>query len=605
MPVISNTTSTYPWQNTKLLDFRSFLYVVWKHLNLPDPTPLQYDIANYLQTGPKRKIIEAFRGVGKSWITSAYTLWRLYWNPQLNILVVSASKERADSFSTFTMRLISEMDILKPLVPDFSRGQRASKIAFDVGPANASHAPSVKSAGIYGQITGSRADIIIADDVEIPNNSYTQMMRDKLSEAVKEFDAIIKPEGDTEITYLGTPQVEMSLYNILRDRGYSTRIWPARVPDNSKRLIYGERLAPYIAKMDNIGHSTDPERFTDGDLREREASYGRSGFALQFMLDTSLSDAERFPLRLSDLSVMPLDKEMAPEKVVWSSGPELLIRDLPSAGFTGDGYHRPMSIQGEFREYTGSVMFIDPSGRGKDETAYAVVKMLNGQLFVTACNGHNQGYAEKGMKELVRIAKENKVNRILIESNFGDGMFQELLRPYLNEEYPVATEEVRSSKQKELRIIDTLEPVMNQHRLIFDRSVVEQDYATIQKYPEERAREYLLGYQMTRITRERGALVHDDRLDALAGAVAYWVNVMGVDQQAQIDEQRRADMQAAIDIFSTDERSSEAFDILCMIGDAQKALKLTKGNNHVWCKPREIRYESKKSTDSRLRKRIS
>ena len=161
----STTTNTsYPWQNPKLSDFRAFLYVVWKHLALPDPTPLQYDIANYLQTGPKRKIIQAFRGVGKSWITSAYTLWRLYWNPQLNILVVSASKERADAFSTFTMRLISEMDLLAPLMPDFARGQRSSKIAFDVGPARASHAPSVKSAGIFGQITGSRADIIIADD---------------------------------------------------------------------------------------------------------------------------------------------------------------------------------------------------------------------------------------------------------------------------------------------------------------------------------------------------------------------------------------------------------------------------------------------------------
>ena len=593
MAINSTIGNTYPWQNAKLRDFRSFLYVVWKHLNLPDPTPLQYDIANYLQTGPKRKIIEAFRGVGKSWITSAYTLWRLYWNPQLNILVVSASKERADAFSTFTMRLISEMEILNPLMPDFNRGQRSSKIAFDVGPANASHAPSVKSAGIFGQITGSRANIIVADDIEVSNNSYTQMMRDKLSEAVKEFDAILKPDEDSEITYLGTPQVEMSLYNVLRDRGYSTRIWPARVPDNAKRLIYGERLAPYISKMDNVGHTTDPERFSDGDLREREASYGRSGFALQFMLDTSLSDAERFPLRLSDLSVMPLDKDMAPEKVVWSSGPELLIKDLPSAGFTGDGYHRPMAVQGEFREYTGSVMFIDPSGRGKDETAYAVVKMLNGQLFVTACNGHNQGYAEKGMKELVRVAKENKVNHILIESNFGDGMFQELLRPYLNEEYPVATEEVRSSKQKELRIIDTLEPVMNQHRLIFDRQVIEEDYRTIQKYPEERAKEYLLGYQMTRITRERGALIHDDRLDALAGAVAYWVEVMGVDQDRQIADQKAADLEAAVKVFTMPAKANDKiFDMFCLTGDGQKVLNLIEGDVCVWADPMNIYAET-------------
>ena len=85
----------------KLRDFRSFLYLVWKHLNLPDPTPVQYDISNYLQDFTKRrKVIEAFRGVGKSWITSAYTVWRLLFNPQLNFLVVSASSDRSNSFST-------------------------------------------------------------------------------------------------------------------------------------------------------------------------------------------------------------------------------------------------------------------------------------------------------------------------------------------------------------------------------------------------------------------------------------------------------------------------------------------------------------------------
>jgi hypothetical protein len=57
----------------KLQDFRVFLTMVWRHLNLPDPTPVQLDIAHWLQHGPRRKIIEAFRGVGKSWITSTLT----------------------------------------------------------------------------------------------------------------------------------------------------------------------------------------------------------------------------------------------------------------------------------------------------------------------------------------------------------------------------------------------------------------------------------------------------------------------------------------------------------------------------------------------------
>ena len=169
----------------KIKDFRNFLYLTWKHLRLPEPTPIQYDIADYLANGSTRCIISAFRGVGKSWITASYILWRLLLDNDLNILVVSASKNRADDFSTFCLRLMSEMSILKHLYP--KGDQRQSKISFDVATALASQQPSVKSLGITSQLTGSRADIIIADDVETSGNTQTQTMREKLSEAIKEF----------------------------------------------------------------------------------------------------------------------------------------------------------------------------------------------------------------------------------------------------------------------------------------------------------------------------------------------------------------------------------------------------------------------------------
>ena len=117
----------------KIQNFKNFLYLCWKHLNLPEPTPIQYDIADYLQSDDKRLVIEAFRGVGKSWITSAFVCHQLLLNPNRNILVVSASKTRADDFSTFTQRLISEMPLLQHLQP--RDNQRHSKVSFDVAPA--------------------------------------------------------------------------------------------------------------------------------------------------------------------------------------------------------------------------------------------------------------------------------------------------------------------------------------------------------------------------------------------------------------------------------------------------------------------------------------
>jgi len=490
-----------------------------------------------MQDGPKRSVIMAFRGVGKSWICSAYAVHQLLLDPTKNILVVSASKNRADDFSTFTLKIIHDIPVLQDLIP--KGDQRFSKIAFDVGPAPAAHAPSVKSLGISSQLTGSRADIIIADDIEVPNNSATQGMRDKLDEQVKEFEAIIKPLDTSRILFLGTPQCEDSIYNKLRERGYNARIWTSEYPSNDLVLKnYDNDIAPFLQDQitdESVGTTTEPTRFSDLDLEERKMSYGRTGYALQFMLNPRLSDADRYPLKINDLVITDIDTDLAPEKIIWSSDRDNENKDLPNVGLGGDRYHKPSKTIGDMIPYTGSVMSIDPSGRGKDETGYAVVKMLNGQLFVPQAGGLKGGYDDQTLKLLVNIAKDNKVNKIIIESNFGDGMFLELLKPILFTSYPCSVEEVRHSKQKELRIIDVLEPVLNQHKLIVDPSVVQHDYKSAQSYPVESQAKYMLFYQLSRITKDKGSLIHDDRLDALSIAVNYWVEQMNQDVDNNIN----------------------------------------------------------------------
>lgn len=530
-------------------DFRNFLYLIWKHLLLPDPTKIQYDIAYYLQHGPRRKIIEAFRGVGKSWITSAYVLWRLYKDPEYKALVVSASKQRADDFSSFTKRLIRDVPFLQHLQP--REGQRDSMVAFDVGPAKPAHAPSVKSVGIFGQLTGSRAVEIIADDVEVPNNSSTQDMRDKLLKTCLEFESIIMPDIG-QITYLGTPQTEESIYNRLRERGYDVRIWPARYPDEKRIIAYNGALAPSIQeeleKNPNlVGKPTDPERFNDLDLLERETHYGRSGFALQFMLDTSLSDAEKYPLKLADLIITPLDVDKAPISIQWNPLPELQYKDIPNIGFSGDRMYRPYRIDNDWAPYEGSVMAIDPSGRGADETAYAVVKQLHGTLFTTALGGLPGGYDEETLIKLAKVAREQKVNKVIVEANFGDGMFTKLFLPILARYWNCAVEEVKHHTQKEKRIIDTLEPVMNRHKLVIDLQIVKKDVQDTMLLDERL--DYSLLYQMTRITREKGALRHDDRIDVLSMAVGYWVEAMARDEELALEDYKENMIKDALEEF--------------------------------------------------------
>ena len=509
----------------RLENFKNFLYLTWQHLNLPKPTPVQFDIADYLQGKEKRLVIEAFRGVGKSWITSAFVCHQLLLNPQRNILVVSASKTRADDFSTFTQRLIAEMPLLEHLQP--KDNQRHSKVSFDVAPALASHAPSVKSMGVTGQLTGSRADLIIADDVESANNSQTQLMRDRLSETVKEFDAIIKPKVG-RIIFLGTPQTEMSLYNDLEERGYKTRIWTALYPTKTQIVGYGSKLAPILAKItDKEGKPTDPERFNELDLMERQSSYGRSGFNLQFMLDTSLSDANKHPLKLNDLIITSgiSTWRQAPAKIQWASGQDQIKAvdpEIPNVGLKGDYYTSALYMSEEFADFEGTVMSIDPAGRGNDKTAYAVLKMLHGVLYLTAVGGLDGGYSNETLEKLSNIAKQQSVNYVVIESNFGDGMATALLKPVMAKIHPCEIEEVRHSIQKEKRIIDTLEPIMNTHRLVVDDKIIRDDFKL--------EPDHQLFRQMSRITREKGALRHDDQIDALAIAANYWVERMDRDQ---------------------------------------------------------------------------
>ena len=530
--------------NEELKDFRNFLYLVWKHLKLPNPTEIQYDLANWLQHGTQRQIICAFRGAGKSWCTSAFVLWKLLLDPQLNILVVSASKNRADDFSTFCLRLLSEMEILKHLYP--KDNQRQSKISFDVATAIASHQPSVKSLGITSQLTGSRADLIIADDIETSSNSQTQLMRDRLGEAIKEFEAILKPEATSRIIFLGTPQTEQSIYNKLQERGYKVRYWTARYPTEIQLKTYASNLAPIIGNTwthELVKKPTEPTRFDEKDLLKREASYGRLGFNMQFMLDTTLSDLNRYPLKLSDLVVMNLNLDNAPEKVIAANSPELRHEDLANVGLQGDNsFYRPMKVQGEWLPYTGSVMSIDSSGKGVDETAYCVCKFLNGNLYITDSGGFSAGYTEHVLNKLVLIAKKNKVNKILIEDNFGSGMFETILKPYLNKEYRCTTELIRQTTNKHRRILDTLEPLISQHRIIIDKKVVQNDYElTNNLYSPEKALQYQLFYQISRLQKSANTLKHDDRIDALQIACSYFQKQLAKDQDLAF-RQRKEDL---------------------------------------------------------------
>lgn len=564
----------------ELWPFSHFLCYLLRELNLADePTLRQLEVADWMDSGPDRSITTAFRGAGKSFIGGGFALWRLRHDPFTEkVLIPAATAEKAEEVSTFMVRCIRDVDILRCLEP--RPDGRSAVSAFDVGPAVIDQSPSVRTVGILSpSLTGKRCTLALPDDIETLNNSITALKRERLATAVTELEAILKPQDPgfdptaprdysqaghrqvfpRQILYLGTPHLESSLYlKLVRERDYSIRFWPARFPNPAKAEewdCYEGSLAPTIAQavLDDpllVGVPTDPERFGHEELLSRETRMTRATVQLQFMLNCRLSTLDRYPIRLGDLVVMDLDGKALPELVVWASGPEQRIQDLICTGMGADRfYHRPMAISGwvSQAETWRCVLAIDPSGRGKDELAWVVLAELGGNIFLLESGGTTRGYDPDVLELLATRAKRWRCNYGITESNMGDGMFTALLEPVMARVHPMSLEEVRVSQQKERRIVDTLAPLIQQHRLVVASHVIRDDYREAESDPEHGHQRSLM-YQLSRITTERGALEADDRIDALATGVAYFTAAAAQDQQKQAqaraeaiqDEQLRA-----------------------------------------------------------------
>lgn len=491
-------------------DFKNFLFLVWDELKLPQPSRVQYDIADYLQDPQTRKMIQAMRGAGKSYITAAYAVWCLYRNPDTTIICISAVQNRAREFIRLSRKIIDTIPYLQHLVPNPNDRDGADR--FDVGcRTTPDKNPSVAAYGIKSMITGSHADMIIVDDVEIPQNSMTVEARELLLQRCKELESVLNPDG--RIVFLGTPQSFDSVYRHL-GRSYPVRKWTARYP--SPDSLQAENLSPLLLDdlargTAEVGQPTYPEYYSHETLIEREAIMGTSNFQLQMQLDTTLSDATRFPLLVSNLIVHPVSPHGGSPKVLHGT---LNPCDIESPSIhPNDKYYKALHYENTIKDWTHVVMAIDPAGRGSDSTAVTVLCELNGMVHMGCLHTFNDPSATT-FEAIAGLISYWNVKEIVIESNFGDGMFTSLLTPHLP--HPCAITEVRHNTAKEQRIIDILQPITENHRLVIDPSVA--------KHPQ-------FQHQYTHLQPLRGALKHDDAVDALAMGLQHLKPYIAIDPQ--------------------------------------------------------------------------
>jgi len=513
-------------------------------------TPVQLQILCYIiekSENPQealrgaRKIVCGFRGVGKSTLTAITGLWWLDENPNEKLLFLSASGGFAKKITTWMLTTIRTVEWLAHMRPDTKEG-RYSNIEFDIGSCTfIEQSPSVRAAGIYGQVTGSRASKVIVDDCETPQTCLTQLQRERLRAGIEEAESIIKPDQACDILYLGTPHasVESVYFFLNKQRNYKMRMWPARVPLDARP--YRGLLAPLIEER--LG--TEPlqptdTRFSDDVLAQKQLGMSPARWRLQFMVDPTQSDAEKHPLKCKDLLIASLDDDL-PEVVLYDKSKECEIHDLHCAGIGDDStFYRPSFVQGTIKaEETPTVLVIDPSGGGADEFAWCVLSAWGGNFYLRALGGRRGGSSEALWMELALLAKRMKVKRVLVESNFGGlAVWEQAGKPFFQKAgYPVAFEGIRTGgTYKDDRIVNTLAPVVQVHSLVIDRRVIEDDALIITEAEDEREIAYSFMYQYTRLTSAKGSIRHYDRLDVVSLGVEFFQGQAAQDQEVKASE---------------------------------------------------------------------
>lgn len=532
--------------------FVPFLADVMEELGF-ETSEIQEDIAGYIAYGPQYLMVQAQRGQAKTTIAAAYAVFCLIHSPSHRVLIISAGGTQAIEISTLIVRIITTMSVLDCMRPDKMAGDRTAVDAFDVHHSlkGLDKSPSVACVGIDSNLQGKRADLLIPDDIESSKNSATATQRAKLLHLTKDFTSI---NSTGRIIWLGTPQTMDSIYNSLPGRGVQIRIWPGRYPTPKQMEYYGDKLAPLVVSrlrdnpslatgggyLRNQGKALDPVLLDEHKLQAKERDQGEAYFQLQHMLNTSMTDALRYPLKPEKLVLLRTDLAMAPIAIIRGlTDSSLVERQVCGFGFK---VSTPASLVPEYRKFQSIWAYVDPAAGGAngDETAYAIGGFLTGNLFLLSAGGIPGGYDLEKMVWLAEHMKKFKVDGVTIEKNMGHGAFRHIWQPILAQKHKCQLDDDQVNGNKEARIIGTLAPMMGRGSLIVDEAVFEEDEERCMVHTPSLRQVYSLFYQLSKMTQVRGALVHDDRADALEGLARHFTHAMAEDQdRAVAAEQKR------------------------------------------------------------------
>lgn len=530
-------------------DFVFFIEALFAlHRDYAEIGEMERDICGWVATcGHPRRGVLGPRGIGKTHLISAgYAAWRLLRDPDTKILIVSKSKiPSARDIVRLIRGWLSNVWFLKHLNPAENPNELGtdSIFQFDVTGSSDAKTPSVIAQGVEGMITGSRAHLVLCDDIETDENCKTVAARHDLEQKTKEFFNVAK-FGGREILYVGTYHHDESVYLRLAESGYVFRTWPFAYPSQGEKFL---NLAPLVQKNLDTGKGKPGEpvfshRYTGLHVAEAQA-HGRETWEKQYQLLINRGAGAKYPLKLNDLIVFPMLRDKAPVSIAWGTtndrGGSTALEDIPVVGWDGDRLHAPIFTDKEWSAFTGTKAWIDPAGKGKDLTGVAIVGHLSGILWLKGWYGLPGGGSTEKLDEIVALLRLHGARDVYCETNIDvfdsyfpmleESLQRAMVPPGVDESIPggwVAAAErrhARSDASKENRIIDALEPVISSHRLVVHPDCI--------RPKPDRKRIHETQWMIAALTRERGALKEDGPIDALAGAVSEWQNVLRLNPQ--------------------------------------------------------------------------
>ncbi len=453
--------------------------VLWNQRQGQKTPALHLRMAEWLEQrrekGETRLLLMAFRSAGKSTVAGIFAAWLLYRNPALRILVLAADDALARKMVRNVKRIIERHPLTAHLKPQ-SRDQWASD-RFTVRRNLELRDPSMLARGLSANATGSRADVIIYDDVEVPATCETPGKRLDLRERLAE-TAFILSHGGTQL-YLGTPHHYCSIY---ADE--------PRTEQGEDRIFLEGFLRLVLPVCDEEGKSLWPERYAQEDIERLKISTGPNRFESQMMLRPVNSAEGR--LDPSALHIYDDELDYTRELGTLFIGSKKMV--------SASAWWDPAFGKNTGDKSVLAVIFADGEG----------CYYLHRLEYITVAEKSDEDEATQQCKAVAALAKTHLLPSVTVEIN-GIGRFLPniLRREMARENVPCSVLEVSSTRPKDIRILEAFETLLASRRLYVHRHVLKTPFAM-------EMREW-----------RPGGKGQDDGLDAVAGALSLQPDRLG------------------------------------------------------------------------------